>query len=248
MKLTKYGFHLGLLGFSSVLSVLGIIVSIIGTIGGMVLFWVGTQAIISYRGIAAGVTLYVIGGIALILKIPYIIMWTLLKIKTSKQDIPGIEKIGKIYSYVSGSLEIIGAIAVLIVFSIALHSIRNQYSTILTSTLNPAGYYHQPDYLAVGYIFGSVIYLIFACLKIHGTRLEKNKLLGTYLGFRYALFILHTIAFLVQSLLIWERKGIVSLIFGFLYFILDIGLTVILHSIRVNRENTAGTENPMKNF
>ena len=138
MKLTKYGFHLGLLGFSSVLSVLGIIVSIIGTIGGMVLFWFGTQAITPARGFAAGITLFVIGGIALFLMIPYIIMWTLLKIKTSKQDIPGIEKIGKIYSYVSGSLEIIGAIAVLIVFSIAPHSIRNQYSTILSSPVpNP---------------------------------------------------------------------------------------------------------------
>jgi len=232
MKLTKYGFHLGLFGFSSVLSVLGIIFSIIGTIGGIVLFWVGTQ-VYDVHTPAAGVTLYVIGAITLILMIPYIIMWIILKIITSKQDIPGIEKIGKIYSYVSGSLEIIGAIAGLIVFSIALIQAMS---------------YRQPDLLAIGYIIGSVIYLIFACLKIHGIRLEKNKLLGIYLGFRYALFILHTIAFLVQSILTGERKEIVSLISGFLYFILDIGLTVILHSIRVNRENTAGTENPMKNI
>ena len=103
------------------------------------------------------------------------------------------------------------------------------------------------------YIFGSVIYFIFACLKIHGIRLEKNKLLGIYLGFRYALSILFMITFLVLSIKTDGRGDeIVGLIVGGLYFILDIGLTVILHTIRVNRENTAGsmtgTENPLKNF
>ena len=53
------------------------------------------------------------GGVLLILAIPYLAMWILLKIKTSKQDIPGIEKIGKVYSYVSGSLEITQVIALL---------------------------------------------------------------------------------------------------------------------------------------
>ena len=54
------------------------------------------------------------GGVIIIIMIPYLVMWILLKIKTSKQDIPGMEKIGKVYSYVSGSLEIIAMIAVII--------------------------------------------------------------------------------------------------------------------------------------
>ena len=107
MKLSKYGFRLDLLGFSSFLSVLGIVVSIIGIIGGIALFVVGSQ----FTGSTLKPFCMVFGGVLLILMIPYTIMWILLKIKTNKQDIPGIEKIGKVYSYVSGSLEIIGAIA-----------------------------------------------------------------------------------------------------------------------------------------
>ena len=47
--------------------------------------------------------------------IPYLIMWTLLKIKTSNRDFPGIEKLGKVYSYVYGGLEIIVAIALILI-------------------------------------------------------------------------------------------------------------------------------------
>ena len=87
MKLTKYGFHLDLLEFSESLSVLGILVSIIGTLGGFALFWNGSDEQPNPR-----VTFFVIGGV---LVIPYIIMWSLLEFKTFKQDIPGIEKIEK---------------------------------------------------------------------------------------------------------------------------------------------------------
>merc|ERR1712179_212823 len=88
------------------------------------------------------------------------------------------------------------------------------------------------------YIVCAVIYSVFACLKIHGIRVENNKLIGTYLGFRYGLFALHMIGFIILSLYtgIFE---LIALIVGGVYFILDIGLTVILHSIRVDKENTA---------
>ena len=100
-------------------------------------------------------------------------------------------------------------------------------------------------------ISGSVIFVIFACLKIHGIRAENNKLLGTYLGFRYALFVLFFIFNIIKSSVEGVRNELVitsDLIVPIIYFILDIGLTVILHSIRVDRENSAGTENQMKNF
>jgi len=41
MKLTKYGFGFNLLGASSILSVLGIVVSIIGVIGSIACFMMG---------------------------------------------------------------------------------------------------------------------------------------------------------------------------------------------------------------
>ena len=92
-------------------------------------------------------------------------------------------------------------------------------------------------------------------------RAENNKLLGTYLGFRYALFVLFFIFNIIKSSALNPNNGgnsiagvrnelvITSdLIVPIIFFILDIGLTVILHSIRVNRESSAGTENQMKNF
>ena len=233
MKLTKYGFNLTLFGASSFLSVLGIVVSIIGVIASIAFFVLGSIVTVKYKTERDYRTLlYVTGAVILILVIPYLIMWILLKIKTSKQDVPGIERIGKIYSYVSGSLEIIAMIARIIV------SIR---------TLNLlAGW--PATYLIVDIVFiiGAAIYLAFACLKIHGVRVENNKLVGTYLGFRYGLFVLHMIGFIILSII--RRHFEINIFVVGIHFILDIGLTVILHSIRVDRENTAGTETVMKNF
>ena len=206
MKLTKYGFRLNLLGFSSFLSVLGILVSIIGIIVGIAIFCAG---------------FYEIGGVVLILIIPYLILWIILLIKTNKQDIPGIEKIGTVYSYVSCSLEIIGMIA-----------------PITISILGMSGRQGSNN---IGYIIGSAIYIIFACLKIHAIRVENNKLLGIYLGFRYALFIFNMIASIVLSTL-YGQQVVFTLIPAIVYFILDICLTVIHHSIKVDRENNADTE------
>merc|ERR1711934_258301 len=230
MRLTKFGFHLNLLGFSTFLSVLGILVSIIGEIGGYVLIWPESRFSRSGDPGPLGV-----GCALLVLMIPYLIMWILLMITTSQQDIPGIEKIGKVYTNVSGSLEIIVLIALIIFSNLDLF---NSYSY---------SYYHYIDFGNIICIIGSAIFLIFACLKIHGIRVENNKLLGKYLGIRCALFILYMISFSIWSVLGGYRRNwtaIVFLIVGKVYFILDIGLTVILHSISVDRENTADPENP----
>ena len=184
---------------------------------------------------------YVLGGLLIILMIPFLIMWIILKIKTSKQDIPSIEKIGKVHSYVSGSLEIIVAVARIIL------SILGAYPLIGRN---------------IAFIIGSANLIIFACLKIHGVRVKNNKLLRPYLGFCYTLLLLYMIAFSIRSLEIFFFSStliidyyyyvpVLSLeesIISIVYCILNIGLTVILHSIRVDRENTAGTENPMKNI
>ena len=169
--------------------------------------------------------------------IPYLIMWILLMIKTKKQDILGLERIGKVYSYVSGSLEIIGAIAQ-IISSIHYYT---QTQPIQPNPFQPT----PPPYssIPIGYIIVSVIYLIFACLKIHGIRVENNKLVGIYLGFRHALFVLQIITCIILKIVTTAVTLEYFMIAAIVYFILDIGLTVILHSIRVDRENTARTEN-----
>ena len=179
MKLTKYGLRLDLLTFSSLLSFSGIFFSISGIIGGIVCLHMACK--FSNKG-DIGISFasdffYLIGDVLLILTIPYLILWILLKIKTRKKDIPDIEKIGKVYSYMYGGLEIIIAIALILI------AIENPVDEMTGKT--------------IGYIIVSAIYLIFTCLKIHGTRVENNKLIGIYLGFCYALFILYIIAIII---------------------------------------------------
>ena len=241
MKLTRYGFRFNLLGSSSFLSWLGIVVSILGIIGSIACFVMGSVFGTSGDNGLVVAILYDIGANLLIAMIPYLAMWILLKIKTSKKDIPGIERIGKVYSYVSGSLEIITMIAWIeySAWSLALISSSLWPGNLLIGMLS-------------AFIIGAAIYFVFACLKIHGIRVVNNKLIGIYLGFRYGLFALYMIGFIIYSIYIagglFLIMAIIGLIVGGLFFILDIGLTVILYNIRVDRENTAGKENPMKNI
>ena len=229
LKLTKFGFHLNLLGASSFLSVLGIIVSSIGIIGGLIHYFINDS-----------------GALILIpfLLIPYLFMWILLKIMTKKQDVPAIERIGKVYSYVSSSFEIIAMIIQIIFSALAVKKLSS-----IDVTSIPASFIAANNVsIALGsvYMIFSVIYLVFACLKIHGVRVENNKLIGTYIGFRYGLIAIFMILLIILNAL--RGFDFIIPIYEVVYFILDIGLTVILHSIWVDREKTAGTENPMKNF
>ena len=181
------------------------------------------------------------GGVLLILAIPYLAMWILLKIKTNKKDIPGIEKIGKVYSFVSGSLEIAQVIAQIIIHANNKHNNARLY--IVSDTF---------------FIFIFVLIpLVMACLKIHGVRVENYKLIGIYLGFRYCLVALFMIGPFIMCII---QEGLLQGVFAaiaaiafiayiafidIIIIILDIGLIVILHSIRVDSEDTARTENPM---
>ena len=269
MKLTKYGFRQDLFGFSLVLSVLGILFSLSGIVGGIWFIvrgaqygcpvkWVPGYGYQSGRGIFMGV-FCVIGSAFVILMLPYLVLWITLKKKTSKQDIPGIARIGKVYSYVSGSMEIIVVIVRILLSSLLIAFIYGLIDLtwvdyILWLIRNAPSF--DLRVLPITVIIHSAIGLIFICLKIHGTRVENNKLLGTYLGFRYSLFILHMIALIIASVSapgILDGDNVLVLAFGFaaliidiVYLILDIGLTIILHSIRVDRENTTGTGNPIE--
>ena len=154
VKLTKYGFRFNLLRSSSFLSVLGIVVSIIGIIGS-----IGCFLVISKFGSGRsdhGLTV-IHGAVLLILMISYLAMWILLKIKTSKQDIFGIEMIGKVYSYVSGVLEIISAFLWIILSARTLLSVPHNYRLSSKSDLVIG--------VQIVDIIGSVIYFVSACLK-----------------------------------------------------------------------------------
>ena len=198
----------------------GIVVSIIGITGGI------------YSAIKMP-----LAGVFLLFMIPYLILWSLLFNKTSIQDIHSIERIGKVYSFVTGALEIIGAIASIITNS--KYDIENHELYIKNHDYQS---YIENQYMYRSLIVGSVIYLIMACVKIHGIRVENNELLGTYLGFRYKLFILSMILFIIfiDSADILVISVVIAVI---ILFIKDIGLIVILHSIHSIKQNTARTEN-----
>ena len=157
MKLTKYGFQLNLFGFSSFLSVLGIVNSLLGVMAGIgvivLTLFPKTQADPSASFIFSSI-LNGTGAAIIIIMIIYLVMWFLLMIKTAKKDIAGIETIAKVYSYISGAFEIFGMICVQIFGLIGLLLKVTETSII--------------------FIIFSGVYLIFSCIKIHGIRLREG--------------------------------------------------------------------------
>ena len=248
MKLTKYGFQLNMIKVITFLSVFGIITSILL----IILAGVAANVIVSLdlpefqipdSSIYCG-----IGAIIIFLIIPYLLMWILLSMKAKKKDITSIERIANLYSYVSGALEICGMIF-------------NIYREVEVAILSSPNLPLAPDDKEFGvnwleFIIAKIIcwlaYLIFICLKIYGTEpdQQKNRMLGTYIGFRYALFITFIIVFFIMSTCISYPYAYIflsTLIGGILFFILDIGLNVILHSIREDRGNFDEIENSFLN-
>ena len=73
-----------------------------------------------------------------------------------------------------------------------------------------------------------------------------------YLGYRYALFSLTFLTTFVSALhsAIYQSSELFwgVLVGDILYFILDIGLTVILQSIRAGRGRLVRIENPLNDF
>ena len=219
--LTKYGFNLNLIGFSTFLSIFGIVVSVLevlGTIADMVVLTLYPRHDdVDPRLLDIA---YSIGGGMIVLYILSLGLWSLLKIKTGRRDVTSIENIAKIYCYVIGVLEIILMIG-LIIMTLFLIKESDPVTLLIAVVIS---------------LFTWTVYLIIACLKIHGIRTQNNMLLGIYIGYRYAIFVIISILLLIASILTWEVHWI-YLIDWVVFSILDIGLVVILHSIRVVRAN-----------
>ena len=202
-----------LLKEASRLSVVGIIVSIIGSIGfvAAMVFMFGGIGDILMKILENARYQEIVGALLVLLIIQYLTlpMWILLKIKTANKDIFGIEKILTIYSYVSGALEII------VPLTLSIISFR------------------------IWLIVLSAVYIFFACLKIHGVRVEKNELLYAYIGFRILLLIIYAITFFVLLFMAYGVVTFCTLIFGVFHFKLDLRLNWILFDIRVDRKSTA---------
>merc|ERR550534_731866 len=103
MKLTKFGFRLNLLRFSSVLSLFGIVTSLLMIIVGFaVIVMINSgSTFVSVNG----QIIIIVMGLVIFLNIPYLVIWIVIKIKTSKRHISGVERIVKIYCYAIGFIE-----------------------------------------------------------------------------------------------------------------------------------------------
>ena len=228
MKLTKYGFRLNLIGFASFLSWLGIVTSLLGIIGGIVAIIIVTTVSDTLLDPTLKIIIISIWSILLLFSIPYLVMWGFLRINTDKRDIKVIETIARIYCYVIGALEII-------------ISICGMASSVILIIM------WQVIAVFVGTFVGSTVYLFFASLKIHGIRRKQNKLLGIYLFFRYfCILLILPMILSILSMIISPSRILITNIGPIIFFILDMGLNIILHSIRANR-NTVGLLNSEEN-
>ena len=226
IQLTRFGFRLKLIGFSTFLSWLGIVTSLLVIVGGITvlsIFFSYLQSII------------IIPVVFISLLIPYLVMWIFLNKKTNRRKINGIETLAKIYGYVIGTLEIIGTIVSIIIISAAIEAIR-----VMRNECVNYPWENCSRAIAVGKLIFVTVYLIMACLKIHGIRLLKNKLLGIYLGFRYVILIIHLILEIASMIrsddMFYVMFAIVMLIIVTLFTILDLGLINILYGIREDRK------------
>ena len=219
MKLTRFGLKLNLVAFSSFLSVLGILVSIIGIAGCIAAF---LHAILTENGGDETYSKNWICGLAIsvfIILVPYLSMWIRLKIKTNKRDITGIERILETFGHVTGVLEIIGTIVGLwhsygisfiyhIFACLKVVGIRDEDKNSLGAYL---GFCYTLSFTYMMFFVGFIVYLM---LPAPGGPLQLT-------------FFLTAGGYFLLVLLI---------------FILQTGPIVLLHGIRGNRQSSAETE------
>lgn len=223
IKLTKYGFFLDLFAFSSFSSMLGIVISLLIVFGGL------TMIVVINMGIYYNDELVMVISMLIIFNIIYLVMWTLLKMNTNSGNIDGIERITEVYCYVTAFLEIKGMI-VMILFGVMI--------LISSSDL----------LVGIGIIIVAPFGLFFAFMKIHGIMVKESKWIGIYLVSRYSLFIICLVSLIIITMSHYHYHVSMSLNSDFVsvslltssmvlpYLIIDICLTIILHSIIADKE------------
>ena len=228
IKLTKYGFFLDLFAFASFSSVIGIVISLLIIFGGLAKIVVINTGMFetSYYDDELVICMLMPN---IIFNIIYLVMWTLLKMKTNHRNINGIQRITEVYCYCTAFLEIKGMI-VMILFGVMI--------LISSSDL----------LVGIGMIIVAPFGLFFAFMKIHGIMVKESKWIGIYLGSRYPLFIICLVSLIIITMSHYHYHVSmsynldfvsVSLLIGSMvlpYLIIDMCLTIILHSIIADKE------------
>ena len=229
IKLTKYGFFLDLFAFSSFSSVIGIVISVLIIFGGLAMIIViNTGMFKTYYYDDELVICMLMPNI--IFNIIYLVIWTLLKMKTNDRNINGIQRITEVYSYVTAFLEIKGMIVMIL-----------SGVMIIISSLGGL-------LIGIGIIIIAPFGLFFAFMKIHGIMVKESKWIGIYLASRYSLFIICLVSLIIISMSHYHYHVSMSLNSDFVsvslligsmvlpYLVIDMCLTIILHSIIADKE------------
>ena len=268
MQLTKYGFNRSLIGSTAVLSWLGIVSSVLGLLGGVSTAVIGSCELKALDWDGLGIKMpeysrlrirYFIvifaGAVIILSNFFFVLMWIHLKRRTTEKDISRIEETVKIIINCITILEVVVVTLLMAFFLISLSTLElasTEYidfreTQLIWIVIDLAG---TSEGITSGKIVGLVlgltlamICLIFAFVKIFGIQKEKNKLLEIYIRYCPSLFLLVSIGIVAGA--IWVSPILFSslMVTVIIFFILDISLIIILHSIRVDNLDINRREN-----
>ena len=267
MQLTKYGFNRSLIGSTAVLSWLGILSSVLGILGGVSTAvigicelkardWEGNLKMPDTRQRIRYFLVIFAGSVMILSNFMFVLMWIHLKRRTTEKDIFRIEETVKIIINFITILEVIVKTILIAFFLISLSTLqiasteyidfRETQLIWIVSDLAGTSEEITPGKI-VGLVFGltaAVTCLMFTFVKIFGIQKEKNKFLEIYIRYCPVLFLLVCMGTVAGA--IWVSTILFSFLLAtvvIIFLILDIGLTVILHSIRVGNLDISRREN-----
>ena len=234
-KLSTFGFGFKLIGFASILSVTWFITALAGCILGLCLTFYVVSGYVNEESIMQsslnlyGVFSWGIGGICIFCTFS-LLMWGRMIRECKEENTIGIEKILTVYCLVSALTNLIINFAGLLLLVVyeekhlkdAIESLFQSYT--------------------VGHILVLLIFIggiVFTSKLIHGLRTKQDGHLSDYIIFRYILLGLTLILTIITVSMMTTNTGdwcvplygLLALSLGCLIFMLDVGPTIILHSI-----------------
>ena len=193
------------------------------------------------------------GSVIILSNFIFVLMWIHLKRRTTEKDIFRIEKTAKTISSCITIIEIIVVTILIAFFIISLSTLKlasteytnNRESQLIWIVIDLAGTSVVTTGKIVGLGLGltaAITSLMFAFVKLFGliqlfgNQTERNKFLEIYIRYRPVLFLLVCLGIIAGAIWVSTIFFCSLLVAVIIFSILDMGLTVILHSIRVARE------------
>lgn len=230
LKLSKLGFGFKLIRITSVLSVTWIITALAGCSLGVFLAIIPMDLKLT-SGCGAVVLYWILGGLFLFCTYSFL-TWGRMLFESRAKNVSGIEDIAKGYSYLSAILNLILNLAGLLLLTVYEEQFLNAAVEYIFRT-NPGG----PILVLLIFLTG----IFYNSKLIHGLRMQQDEHLKGYIIFRYLLLGVTLILTIVTTAVIsinfsdhleWTTLcGFLALAFGCLIFMLDVGPTIILHSL-----------------